>query len=55
MDLMDLVEGTTTSLDNKKTTIGVFIKPTNAFDTINHDLILKKLFHYRVRGIGFSR
>ena len=51
MALINLIEEITTSLDNKKSTIGVFIDLKKAFDTIDHTLLLKKLKHYGIRGI----
>ena len=54
MSLMDLVEGITTSLDNKETTISVFNDLKKAFDTINHEILQHKLFHYGVRGIVYQ-
>ena len=53
MALMDLVEGNTTSLDNKKTTICVFSDLKKAFNTINHEKLLKKLSHNGVRGMVY--
>ena len=50
MALIELIEKITESLDNKKITIGVFIDLKKAFDTINHQLLLKKLYFYGVRG-----
>ena len=43
--LMELTEEITTALDDKKVTAGVFIDLKKAFDTINHNLLLKKLAH----------
>ena len=54
MDLMDLVEGITTSLDNKKTTICIFIDLKNSFDTIKDEILLRKLIHYGVHGIVYQ-
>ena len=48
--LIELIEEISTSLDNKKIAIGVFIDLRKAFDTIDHKLLLSKLDHYGVRG-----
>ena len=37
--LLELIEEITTSLDNKKATVGVFIDLKKAFDTIDHNLL----------------
>ena len=51
MALIELIEEITTSLDDKMSTIGVFIDLRKAFDTIDHHLLLKKLQHYGIRRI----
>ena len=51
MALIELIEKITKSLDDKKITVGVFIDLKKAFDTINHKLLLKKLYFYGVRGL----
>ena len=50
--LLELVEELTSSIDKKNKTIGVFIDLKKAFDTIDHDILLKKLDRYVVRGIS---
>ena len=39
-------------MDESKYTIGVFIDLKNAFDTINHKILIQKLNHYGVRGLA---
>ena len=42
------------SLDDRMHTISVFIDYRKAFDTINHKILLDKLFHYGIRGIPLA-
>ena len=51
MVILEFLEDVTSSLDKKKTTIGVFIDLKKAFDTIDHTLLLKKLQCYGIRGL----
>ena len=52
MALMELLEDVTQSLDKKMSTIGVFIDLKKAFDTIDHGILLRKLYHYGLRGVS---
>ena len=50
--LLDLVEEITTSLEQNKYTVGVFIDLKKAFDTVDHDILCKKLHFYGLRGVA---
>ena len=40
----------TNSLDNHEATAGVFIDLKKAFDTVDHSILIEKLYHYGIRG-----
>ena len=48
--IVHLVNEILKSFENNCYTLGVFIDLTKAFDTVDHNILLKKLFHYGVRG-----
>ena len=49
--LVSTTEKIKKSLDNNEYSCGVFLDFQKAFDTVNHELLLKKLHHYGIRGI----
>ena len=50
--LMSIAENIQTQLDDGKYSAGVFVDLKKAFDTIDHNILLKKLDYYGVRGIA---
>ena len=52
--LIDLLEKLSSSIDNKKVSIGIFIDLKKAFDTIDHSILLKILQFYGIRGIAYK-
>jgi len=48
--LITLVDKITKSLDNGDLVIGVFLDLKKAFDTVDHKILIKKLYAYGIRG-----
>ena len=40
-----------TPLDNNEYSCGVFLDFQKAFETVNHEILLRKLHHCRIRGV----
>ena len=51
---MDFLNTIAHSVDQGELAFGVFIDLSKAFDTINHELLLKKLEHYGIAGIALD-
>ena len=50
--LLDLTEDIRDAIDKNKFSCGVFIDLQKAFDTVDHNILLKKLDHYGIRGVN---
>ena len=48
--IIDIIEKINQSLDKEKIACGVFVDFQKAFDTVNHDILLKKLSHLGIKG-----
>ena len=52
--IVALMEKITQSWDTDDIVIGVFIDLKRAFDTVPHDILLKKMYAYGIRGNAFK-
>ena len=52
--LISIIESVKKTLDEKKYGCGIFIDLKEAFDTVNHEILLQKLEHYGIRNVAFS-
>ena len=52
--LIEATDRIRNAIDNKELMCGIFIDLTKAFDTVNHSILLKKLYHYGIRGNIFN-
>ena len=44
------ITNVTAALNRNQKSLGIFIDFSKAFDTINHNILLKKLMHYGIRA-----
>ena len=54
MAVLDFVNNISDAIDKDKHTIGIFMDLSKAFDTIDHNILLNKLYHYGLRGISYD-
>ena len=48
--IIELVDKITKAIEKNEFTVGIFLDLSKAFDTVNHNILLKKLYFYGIRG-----
>ena len=49
--LTEITDKIRNGMDHKNYTCGIFIDLCKAFDTVDHEILLSKMYHYGIRGI----
>ena len=52
--LLHLINRISTAIDQRETTVGVFLDLSKAFDTLDHEILFAKLEHYGIRNVALQ-
>ena len=52
--IITFIENVQSALDNNKFACGIFIDLEKAFDTVDHNILLRKLNYYGIRSIAYD-
>jgi hypothetical protein len=52
--LVEMIDNICERLDHNEVTIGIYLDSQKAFDTVNHNILLQKLYNYGIRGTVYE-
>ena len=52
--IIDIVDTNLKNLDNNSYSIGIFLDLSKAFDCVDHQILLHKLYHYGIRQTTYK-
>jgi len=52
--LIDVIDDIYYSLDHNETVVRIYLDLQEAFDCVNHDILLYKMYNYGVRGVAYK-
>ena len=53
-NLIHLISRISSAIDQRETTVGVFLDLSKAFDTVDHQILFTKLEHYGIRDVALQ-
>jgi len=54
MAVLEMTDKINEAMENNQFSIGVFVDLSKAFDTLNHNILLNKLYYYGSRGVAYE-
>ena len=54
MALIEVIDLCYENIDKNNKVIGIYFDLQKAFDTVNHEILLHKLFHCGIRGVMYK-
>ena len=52
--ILEITDSLNMAIDNEQITCGIFLDFSKAFDTVNHNILLSKLYTCGIRGIPYN-